>query len=493
MCITAGMGTNALAGSFQLAGDIDVDYVVTLGYAANIRAESPSDALAGVANLNGNDGDRNFKRGSLVNNRFSAIGEANIHKGETGVLLRASTFYDDVYHNRNDNNSPETINKFGAANEFTSQARYYSGQRTRMLDAYAYNSFDLGDARKLDVRLGNQVVAWGESLYLSGISAVQGPVDATKANVPGTEIKDILLPEWQASASLALTREWSLLGYYQFRSHPYELSPVGDYFSTTDVVGPGAQFIRLAPGDAATVPKLLRGPDVNAPNTGNWGLGTHYLLTANTQVGAYFLRYNDRLPSVVINGNGTYQVKYFDGIKLAGASISTRLGDWQVSSEASYKDGVSIQTAGGPVRGNATQIQLSGIKTFGQTWIAPQASFAGEVGYQHVNSFEGSSPLANDRNSFAYQFGVTLTYPNVFTGWDLSIPFSYGQQFNNASVAPFAFLGNGDRRASVGVTFTYLGNTQISLTYNAYLGSADRTSRGLADRDFVALSAKYSF
>ena len=472
---------------------IKVDYLVTLGYGLNVRTESQADELAGAANLNGNDGDQNFKRGSLVNNRGTVIAEANIHKGNYGALIRGSSFYDFVYNKSNDNKSPDTVNKFGAFDEFTSDAQHFSGSRTRWLDAYAYASFDLGEARNLDVRLGNQVVAWGESLYLSGISAVQGPVDATKANVPGTELKDILLPEMQLSASLGLTRQWSLLGYYQFRSHPYELSPVGDYFSTTDVVGPGAEFIRLATGDAATAAKIPRGPDIDAKNSGQWGIGTRYLLTANTQVGLYYLQYHDRLPSVIINANGTYQVKYFENVKLLGGSISTRLGDWQVSGELSHKQDVPVLTSSGPQRGKTTQIQVSTIKTWGDTWISPQSSFSGEIGYQHVNSVEGPDAIVNDKDSFAYQFGVTLSYPNVFSGWDLDIPFSYGRQFNNAAVSYSPFTGDGDHRASIGARFKYLGNTEIGLTYNAFLGSPNAATRALADRDFVALSAKYSF
>jgi len=295
------------------------------------------------------------------------------------------------------------------------------------------------------------------------------------------------------SASLGLTREWSLLGYYQFRHHPYELSPVGDYFSTTDVVGPGAQFIRLGTGDAATVAKITRGPDIEAKNSGQWGIGTRYLLAANTQLGLYYLNYHDRLPSVMINPDGTYQVKFFENVKLLGASLSTRLGDWQVSGEASYKKDAPILTTTGPARGKATQFQLSAIQTWGKTWISPQSSFAGELGYQYINGVDGPGSLVNDKNAFAFQFAVTLTYPNVFEGWDLDVPFSYGRQFNNSAVSFSPFTGDGDHRASIGARFKYLGNTEVGLTYNAFLGSPDATSRALADRDFVALSVKYSF
>lgn len=491
------LGPSAHAGSIQLGEDTTMDYLVTLGYGLGLRTEKPSNKI--TRNINSDDGDRNFDNGSLVNNRFSILAEANVHHDNLGFLIRGSSFYDFVYHQHNDNDSPDTVNKFGPANEFTDKARYYSGSRSRLLDAYVYGEFDLGGDRTLDARLGNQVVAWGESLFISGISGVQGSVDATKANIPGTEIKDILLPEWQASVNLGITKDWSLLGYYQFRWHPYELPPVGSYLSSSDVVGPGSAFIRLP--FAPPFDKILKGSDDEPSNTGQWGVGTRYLITANTQVGLYYLHYHDKIPNVIFNSNGTYKIKYFDDIKLTGASISTRFGDWQVSGEASYKTDVPllVDLGGGvvqPSRGKAAQVQVSGIKTWGKTFISPQSSFAGEVGYLRaisVDPVNGVTKLVNDRDAMFYQFNVTLTYPNAVPGWDLSVPFTFGQQFDNSAIGTFGFAGDGDKRASIGTTFKHLDNLELGITYNAFLGSSDPLTRPLADRDFIALSAKYSF
>src|SRR3546814_1806240 len=42
---------------------------------------------------------------------------------------------------------------------------------------------------------------------------------------------------------LSLNDQWTLLGQYKLDFKPTELNPVGEYFSVTDVVGPGAEFI----------------------------------------------------------------------------------------------------------------------------------------------------------------------------------------------------------------------------------------------------------
>lgn len=491
----------AQAGSFEFGDGIEVDYLATFNYGLNVRAEKQSDEL--LSNINGDDGNRNFDRGSAFNNRVSLLAEMDIHKGDYGLMLRGSSFYDFAYNTSNDNDSPNTVNKLGAHDEFTSDAEDRVGSRTRLLDAYAYGGTTVGDSGFLDVRLGNQVVAWGESLFISGISGVQGPVDATKANIPGTEIKEILLPELQASARFSVN-DWTLLGYYQFKNHPYELSPAGEYFSYADMVGPGGQYIRFMPGDLETLlnfgAAIPRTKSDNARDGGEWGVGARYKLTAYTEVGAYRLRYHERTPSLLFNIDPvtffptSYTLKYFEDVDLTGASISTRVGDWQVSGEVSYKDGLALRTKTGVSRGEATQAQVSLLKTWGDSWIAPQASFAGEFGAVHINDVDdgGLDALANDRNAQFGQFMVTLTYPNVFNGWDLDVPFSYGHAFNQSSVSTFGFGGDGDARASLGARFKYLNNLEMGLTYNAYLGSADQIERPLADRDFVAFNLKYN-
>ncbi|MNY76162.1 hypothetical protein D3C86_2156580 [compost metagenome] len=56
-----------------------------------------------------------------------------------------------------------------------------------------------------------------------------------------------------------------------------------------------------------------------------------------------------------------------------------------------------------------------------------------------------------------------------------------------------SLVGEGDKRASVGVNAKYLNNLELGVAYNAFHGEADLEKRPLADRDYLAISAKYSF
>ena len=68
-----------------------------------------------------------------------------------------------------------------------------------LLDAYAYGSFGIGDT-DLQLRLGRQVVNWGESVFIQGVNQIN-PIDVTALRRPGTEVKEVLLPVLMAYAN----------------------------------------------------------------------------------------------------------------------------------------------------------------------------------------------------------------------------------------------------------------------------------------------------
>lgn len=128
--------------TFRFDNGATLDWSVTTSYGLGIRMEdADSKLLDGQANAD--DGNRNFDRHSLMTHRVTALGEIILRKDNYGAVLRGSTFYDDVYHRSNDNDSPGTVNKDGDHNEFTSDAKKYSGGRSRFLDAYVFADFEL--------------------------------------------------------------------------------------------------------------------------------------------------------------------------------------------------------------------------------------------------------------------------------------------------------------------------------------------------------------
>jgi len=653
----AGLSSTAYAGSFDFFG-IDGTWSLDGAYVLAVRTEKPSAGdistpsaatiplptyLKVPESNNYDDGDRNFKQWTPVNNRVSALGEIHLTKDVYDLVVRGDAFYDNVYMRANDNTSPDTINKFGPDgsdtngvinNHFTADAKRFDGRRGRLLDAYVSGNWQLGDESALNLRIGRQVVAWGESLFFDGIALTQGPADATKATVPGADVKSILLPVNQISMQFSATSKLTFLGQYKLEYKPTELNPVGEFYSVADVVGPGREFIYgiynplylpaysnlnlvgstqpSGQNDLAAAIQLVDGflkqngtlptnnqvtpaleqvanslgtvltaigktsgiNSVNLPsaflsalisptgapkyvnpyydgeirpsNHGQYGLGMKYAFTPSTTGGLYFLRYHDTTPSpiqiystsnpgespvllpgptaqttITTNTLGItvpykYKIRYFDGIKMGAASLSTELFGANIGAEAIYRDGVPllVNVDGGitgpiptPSRGRVGQFDVNALYIFGNTDWYDSITLVADVGGNKVFSVDGVESVANpdhptstalkyDYSTWGYSFLWFIDRKNVFDGWDVQLPMTFsGVVRGHGSLLSGlgSLMGKNDRRASIGVNFTRLQALQLGLTYSAYLGSANFTDRPYQDRDNLGLTVKYSF
>lgn len=506
LMLAGGLGGSAHAMTFQPNDDLKVDWDTTLTYSLAWRTEGRSHKL--TANANGNDGDNAFAKGSLITNRSGFLTEANIQwQQDYGVFLRADGFYDNVYDQSNDNNTG-TSNCFAGGHcsrpdHFSQQTIDQHRNDLRMLDAYAYGTWDV-DGHSLNMRLGNQVVSWGESLFYPGISAAQSPVDATKSTTPGVEVKEVLLPVGQLFTQFALTDSLDVQAYYQYKWEKTDLFGVGSYFSTTDYIDRGGY------NDASGFVHRLK--DDKPSDSGQYGLAFTYAAESlnNTEFGIYYARYHDKTPSLDFQSQlGSYRAIYFDNIDLYGASFSTVLGDTSIAGEVAYRDGQPVMVDNGfgsPVRAKTLQAQVSMINVLGPTSWADNTTLTGELVYNSVLSNDsslgtqlapgfvqpGTDKLLYDRSAWGYTLQVSFDYNDVFSGWDMSLPITFSAAaHNDSSLVGSINSGQGDNRASIGSSWRYLGNFTVEARYNAYLGNPNNSP--LADRDNVALNFKYRF
>lgn len=507
--IAAGVSTMASAGEpihFENGGVLQ--WNVTTSYALGMRMSKQDSKL--IADPLADDGNRNFDRYSLTSNKVSALAELTYTNkntwGEWGGVVRGSTFYDDVYHRSNDNDSPFTVNKSGAHDEFTAGAKRYSGGRTRFLDAYVFTDIQLPSEQYLAVKAGRHMVAWGEGLYYPGVNGAQGKVDVVKAVSPGTETKEILLPTGQVSMDWNISQFFGLSAYYQYEWLPNELPPVGSFTSTTDVVGPRPES--LMPGGG--VP--YRG--VNSPSdSGQYGVRAMYRPNFDWEFSLFHINYHDKNPYglTVAPGFSGYKIDYMDNIKLTGISGSTSFGDTQVSTEISYRDGmpVAVKVADGAggfddetVRGKGYQAQVSFLHALGNYPWARGTILIGELINTGVTSVEGNGKYSYDmggdyqtKSSTAYTLTAVFEYPGVVSGWDFSVPVSFSHIIDGATPIKGAISGGeGNKELSLGLSMQYAGNLELDLGYVAKLSSANlKKGRDSTDRDELTFSAKYSF
>ncbi len=493
--------------TLDLGNDLKLDWKLTGTYTASRRMKNAAPALVGLVDpAKSSDGDKNFKKGDLTSNRLSALLESRLHKGNSGLVLSASTFYDAVYHHQN-------ANDYGSAgkpppfNEYTEAARRYHGGYSRILDAYAYTTFDFGEQSSATVRVGRHVVNWGEATFIGNISAAQGPFDGTKLGISGTEVKDQVLPEDQISAAIEINPRWTLLAQLQFGYHPTIVSSPGSYMSTSNAVGPGASCTGNYIGPVCG--GFARLDDDQPSDFGQWGIGSRYRVTDETEVGLYFLNYKERNPSVDIDfATGKYRIKYFDNVKLLGSTVSTSFGPVSAYGEYTYRDGtpVMVGVTNTPTRAKVSQLNIGGFYNIGRTPIADQVQLLGEFAAVKVHSITPGVPTGlpmppSTSNSFrtnsglAFSGTLVLGYPGITENWDLTVPIAYSHQLRGRTLQG-SMGGEGERRYSVGASFVYRNNLALGITYQGYLGSASndlRANRLLADRDYLSLTAKYTF
>ena len=551
---------SAQATNFPLGPDASVDFDVALTYDAAWRTASQDAKL--LADVNGDDGDRNFRRGSMINNRLAAVVDIDAHYKDFGVFLRPRAYYDWAYTGRNDNDSPATNNNGPANggpnadnNAFTDKTRDLHGRKAELLDGFVYGKGNLGGANVVG-RLGRQVVSWGESLFLQGgISSAQSPVDATAANVPGVELKNIFLPVGQAYAQLGKWGGVSLAGYYQWEWRKTRLDESGAYFNYQDMIDDAGHRILVPVGAIGQTLTIDRTQDKHPRNSGQWGVAMRYLAEGlnNTEFGAYFLNYHEKIPMLVgragggsfskpfgswanapvgggftlgqVEGSGlpgtpqagtsaqlnfvdtfSYHLEYPEDVKLVGASFSTVLGGANVAGEVSYRHGYPVMIAdANPAnlfgfthqKANVIQAQVSGIYVFGASPLWDACTFTGEVGFNRVNGINGffqdqtGTPYkSNDKFAWGYVTRFAFDYYQVFKGTDMQFHVTYNGNPKGNSSVPGTFA-QGQDRLGIGLDFTARSVYKFGVAYTTYLGSPGRNPR--ADRDFVSLNLKYTF
>ncbi len=93
--------------------DLKLNWDNTFKYTSLFRLANPDSAL--TADVNQDDGDRNFSRG-LVSNRVDFFSEADLtFKDNFGMRASVAAWYDSVYNQKNDNESPATANQLSVA------------------------------------------------------------------------------------------------------------------------------------------------------------------------------------------------------------------------------------------------------------------------------------------------------------------------------------------------------------------------------------------
>ncbi len=158
-----GCATSGQAIDFDI-GEIQGRFDSQLSVGASWGTSKPNSKLidenngGSGASSTGDDGRMNFKRGETFSKIFKGIHDLDLTYGDSGAFFRGKYWYD--FELKDESRPFKQISDQGR-----SPAAKSSG--FDLLDAFIYHNYRIGD-RPGHVRVGQQVVSWGESTYIGG-------------------------------------------------------------------------------------------------------------------------------------------------------------------------------------------------------------------------------------------------------------------------------------------------------------------------------------
>ncbi|NTS76004.1 DUF1302 domain-containing protein [Catenovulum sp. SM1970] len=204
---------------------------------------------------NGDLGNLNHDPNEAFSTLIKGTHELDINAGDYGFFGRFMYFYDDAAQDAKAWENPLTGKKYDLCAD--DEAKEQVCEDIRLLDAFVYADFTLGEDIPVSVRIGEQVVSWGESTLIShGINSIN-PVDIARLKAPGAELKEAFIPVGMVWASIGLTESFSVDFYYQYEWEKTLLPAPGSYFSTNDFAGAGGYLNNIQLG-------FTSNPDINA-------------------------------------------------------------------------------------------------------------------------------------------------------------------------------------------------------------------------------------
>ena len=277
-------------------GELTAQLDTTLSIGGSYRTSDPDPDFFGLPNggnqpsINVDDGNLNYEKG-WFSKAIKMTNDLEIAGDNFGAFVRLTSFYD--WENEDGDRAFRPLQDV---------ALDKVGSDSEILDAFVYFNIDAGDV-PIDLRLGSQVLSWGESLFIqNGINSIN-PVDVSRLRIPGAELKEALKPVPMASINIGVTENVTFEAFYQFKWKETIIDPRGTYFSTNEVVSRGSDRIYLGFGavpEDAPFGFVPRAPNVYASDSGQYGVAVRVLVPElnNTEFGFYAIKNHSRAPLV---------------------------------------------------------------------------------------------------------------------------------------------------------------------------------------------------
>lgn len=396
--------------------------------------------------------------------------------------------------------------------------------KARLLDLWVSKSFQLGE-ENARIRVGNQVISWGESLFLPGGINNTNALDIMRLSQPGTQLKEAVLPAPIASFATGLGHGLNLEAYVQARWNANYMPPTGSYWSVANGMGKGHDAYGLT--------------EVKAKNGGQWGTALRWQ-PEGTQLnlGAYVMNYHDKALNFSTNAGGTGQSgwAYAENRRLYGVSANMPVGDWSIGSELSYRprdavainpavSGCSVNNGNCWVDEKKFQWHLTGMLSLTPSNAngllkllgADTATLMAEsvvVRYPNLKSYYGADPISagawgwgqeysasgtpspvGSRTAWGYNVDFSWVYDGtLIPGWQVIPEIYYFQAVKGRTPNGAGQLMEGAKSINLIVSFIKNPATwQATINYAAFFGGKRVYDQPYRDRNFVGITLSRNF
>jgi hypothetical protein len=532
----AAAGTSAQAVTFEF-DDIKGNFDSTISVGTGIRVKdqacglitqgatgngAPVGCLAPTSAL-GDQGDLNYKKGDAFTTYLKGSHELLLKfPSDITFLGRVNWVKDFTSTNTTGYTSattPPTVSD-GLADDARSDLKF----KARLLDLWVSKSFALGD-QQARVRVGNQVISWGESLFLPGGINSTNAIDVMRLSQPGTQLKEVFLPAPIVSVASGLGHGLNAEAYVQTAWNGNYFPPTGSYWSVVNGLGKGHDTYGLT--------------ESKPSNGGQWGASLRYQPDGTQMnLGFYAMNYHDKAPqfSTNVNGTGAAGWAYPENRQLYGISANFPVGDWAVGTELSYrpKDAVALNAAASGCasqNGNCwvdekrLQWHLTGLLSLTPTvgggilklLGADTATLLAEavvIRYPGLKQSYGGDPISaggwgwgqefdptaaptavGSKTSWGYNFDFSWVYDGTLVpGWQVVPEVYYFQAVKGRTPNAVGLFMEGAK--SVNLTVSFLQNPtkwQFAVNYAAFWGGSRVFDQPYRDRNFVGLTLARNF
>jgi hypothetical protein len=516
--------TGSVSGSF--------DSTVSLGF--GVRAQDPScnlvvagasgsgapsgcTTIAGV----GDQGNINYKKGDAFTTYLKGTHELLLKMPEDWKFMGRVSWLRDFAATNTTGFVSAATGPNGYASSLSDSAEKDLNFKARVLDLWVSKEFSIGEQRAR-VRAGNQVISWGESLFLPGGINQTNALDIMRLSQPGTQLKEVFLPAPIVSFATGLGNGLNLEAYVQSNWNDSYFPPTGSYWSMVNGLGKGDTTYGL--------------PKRKAKDSGQYGAAMRWQ-PEGTQLnlGVYAMAYHDKVPQLSFEKGPEWV--FAEDRRMYGVSANFPLGDWAIGTELSYRpkdavslnpnqDGCSLNNGQCWVDEKKFQWHLTGIlsmtpgdyggilKMLGGASTATLmvegvASYypklkkfyngepisAGLWGWGQERDLTGAAEAVGDKLSAGYNLDFSWVYDgSLISGWQVIPEVYFFHAVSGRTPNSSGLFMEGAKSANFIVSFVQNpANWQFGVNYAKFWGGSRVFDQPYADRDFVGAYVSRNF